>query len=94
MTAFAQALRDAIAAAPKRLRRRALPILAILDANPSAEKDKQLAYMEEMVANHLLASNAIPGDSSFADWARFDWNLLIDMIIRLLLALLPFILAL
>ncbi len=88
MTDFATALKEQLEATPK-LTRRGQRILDIINSRPSAMRTRRLAVMEA----HSRSQLGI-GQNMGVDWAQMDWSTILDMLLKLLLALLPFILAL
>lgn len=87
-SSFEMNLRLAIMAKPKRSKRDER-ILNILDAPPSARRDKRLARME----NHARAVAGIDPKTGAIDWSKIDWAKLLKSIMSLLAKLLPLILA-
>ncbi len=79
---FEQALREQCEATDAR-RRKAKRILAVLDAAPSKRRTRRLDRMQRHVEVEL--------GMNIADWSDIDWPKLFDTILKLLLALLPFL---
>lgn len=83
LTAFEHGLRNALESDPA-LSRRGQRILAVLNARPSKRRTRRLERMERHARAHF--------GGEVGDWSDFAWGTFIDVLIRILLALLPFIL--
>ena len=83
---FEQALREQLEATAD-LRRRGKKILAILNARPSKRRTRQIDRMSAHTAAHLGIDEGLG-----IDWSVIDWSAVLQVILKLLLALLPFIL--
>ena len=92
-TDFEFNLRKHLEANPSR-KRRAKRILAILDSKPSRRRTRRIEAMEKHVEAQLAASGRMKYWVDMPDWSAIDWAKLIDIILKLLLALLPFLLML
>ena len=91
---FEQALREQLEATAD-LRRRGKKILAILNARPSKRRTRQIDRMERHVVAHLGSDYFGPDPDPIMvgiDWSSIDWSAVLQVILKLLLALLPFIL--
>ncbi len=64
-------------------------LLAILDAPDSRHRDRQLHRMERHARVHLDLA-----DGAQIDWQSIDWAKVFDVLVKVLIALLPFLLAL
>lgn len=85
---FATEFQAHLEADPK-LSRRGARLLALLRARPSQRKARRIAAMEA----HARGAMGI-GPTEKVDWAAIDWPTVIGLIVKVLLALLPFLLAL
>jgi hypothetical protein len=97
VTTFANALKAQLEADPN-LRRQGQRLLAILKAPNSARKRRRVDAMEQHCRAHL-GKDAPEGDAwntNGGDWSEtsFDWKTWLGILFKLLMALLPFILAL
>lgn len=92
-TSFADNLRAQLEAEPK-LRRKGARILAILNARPSKRRTRRIERMEAHARAELNENNM--GQQIFGpdtiDWSMVDWSAVLLTIVKVLLALLPFIL--
>ena len=78
------------------LRRRSKKILAVLKGPKSRRRDRTVERMENHVwitLDFTLADQvySMSSDCPF-DWSTIDWPAVIEVVLRLLLALLPFLL--
>lgn len=83
---FEEALRDQIEGRPETIRSRR--ILAVLDMEPSARRDRILARMER----HAAAELEIKGEAGKIDWSAIDWGKVFDTLMKILSAILPYLL--
>lgn len=69
----------------------------VLDAKPSARRTKALARLEGHTRQHLLAEGALTAaqanGTKAIDWSSIDWSKFFDGLLKLLMTLLPLILA-
>lgn len=74
-------------------RRRAARVLAILKAPDSLRRTRQVEMMEAHCAAQV---RCVQGRAAHAeiDWSKIDWAALFDTLIKLLIALLPLLIAL
>jgi hypothetical protein len=64
-------------------------VLKVLDMESGARRNRILNRMERHVATHLDV-----GDVAKFDWQSVDWASLFDTIVKLIIALLPLLMAL
>ncbi len=83
---FEEALRDQIEGRPDTIRSRR--VLAVLDMEPSARRDRILGRMERHAAAHL----ELKGEPGKIDWGAVDWAKVFDLVMKILAAILPFLL--
>ncbi len=86
MTLFEDGLRNALEADPA-LSRKGRRILEILNAPRTARRARRIARMEAH-ARVFLGKDA----PQYSDWSDFDWSSFIGILVRILLALIPFLL--
>lgn len=92
---FETALREQLNARPKsRFRGRwAQRLLKLVNGPPSAKRTRILARLESHARAHLV-SEGMASATGAIDWSSIDWNKVFDTILKILMALLPFLLAL
>lgn len=90
---FETALREQLETQP-RGRIRGKRLLKILDSKPSKRRTRILARLEAHARTHLVSEGVVGADAVGFDWSSVDWQKVFDVILKILLALLPFLLAL
>lgn len=89
---FETALREQLETQPRgRIRGRRL--LKILDSKPSKRRTRILARLESHARAHLV-SEGMASATGAIDWGSIDWSKVFDTLLKILMALLPFLLAL
>ncbi|VTT98956.1 unnamed protein product [Gemmataceae bacterium] len=83
---FEEALRDQIESRPETIRSQR--VLKVLDMEDGPRRDRILARMERHAAAHL----DLAGDAKGIDWSAIDWAKLFEQLLKILTALLPFLL--
>ena len=79
---FEQALRQQLEATPDR-KRRGKKLLALLNSPKSKRRTRKIERLQRHAEAHIGRE---PGD-----WSDIDWASLFDTLLKLLLALLPFL---
>jgi hypothetical protein len=66
----------------------------ILNGPDTPKKAVILRYMERHARAHLAEQHLVAGNVEALDWSKIDWNKVLTYVLQILIALLPFLLAL
>lgn len=91
-TDFESNLRAQLESTPD-LRRRGKRILAVLDARPSKRRTRRIYAMQQHAWAHMvmLGVQAQPAQDGSIDWSKIPWAKILQGLLAILLALLPFL---
>lgn len=68
-------------------------ILAIIESRPSRRRTRRIAAMESNVKEQLLNKRKLPPSFGFRiDWSQIDWPTVFQWVLKILIALIPFLL--
>ena len=87
---FLEALREQVEV---RKSRRGRLLLRRLDAMTPARRARVLVRMEAHARTHLVAAG-MASATGVIDWSSIDWSKVLDVILKILMAILPFLLML
>lgn len=85
---FAESLKQHLES-KSRLTRGEERVIEVLKMRPSKKKERILRAMESHVRAHFGESNPVRGD-----WESFDWATLLPIVLKIIVTLLPLLLAL
>ena len=95
-TSFEYNLRQQLESDPVGIRQ-GKRILAILNARPSKRRTRRIAAMESNVKEQLENKGLWPAFAEYGssiDWSTIDWSVVFMFVLKILLALIPFLLIL